>query len=116
MDVVIHGDPIRVRRPVTMVLEDKGGAHVSIVVGIADMPPFRHDETFEGSRTVVVPFDQAGTYECNVLIAAYKYKALGPTYDASVTVNGVLVASAVGSIESSESSDFGFAIFSMDVT
>jgi len=117
MDVEVADSPIEVTGPnLKIVLNDDGGAHVSLVLAIAKLPPIRHDETYEGSRTELIKDLKEGSYPCKVMIAAYKYKAVGPTYDASIRINNKVVARAEGAIKKGEWSDFGYGAFTLEVS
>ena len=116
MNVNIGGPSISVDGPeVTFVLEDQGGAHVSITLYIKGFPPIRHDETATGARGVTLNLAK-GTYPCRVLIAAYKYQALGPTYATTITADGTPLAWAEGTVPQNEASDFGFNKFDLVVS
>ena len=108
MDVRTPGPSIALEGPeVTFVLEDQGGAHVSITLSIKGFAPIRHDETYQGARGTTIRM-APGRYPASVLIAAYRYGALGPTYATTITADGTPLASAEGEVPQSEASDFGF--------
>lgn len=104
---VDHGD-------VLFVLEDMGGAHVSITLTLPGRPPIVHEETYQGAREAIVNLDP-GTYHCMVMIAAFKYGALNAHYDTTVTANASLIAAAKGDVPQDEQSDMDFKKFDLVV-
>jgi hypothetical protein len=108
--------PLTVSGPeVTFVLEDKGSAHVSIILSIEGFPPIEHDETYKGAKTTTLQLTK-GTYACNLYVAAYKYGALGPAYDTRALADGVLLAAAKGAIAKADASDRDWSDFDLVVT
>jgi hypothetical protein len=116
MITVNAASSIAVQGPdVTFVLEDLGGAHVSITLYIKGFEPIRHDETYQGARGSTINITP-GTYPSSLLIGAYKYGALGPGYETSITADGTTIATAQGFVPPSKDADFGFKQFDLVVT
>jgi len=115
VEINIDPDPVNARGPdITFVLGDKGSAHVSLTLSIPGVGRIEHDETFEGSLTRTLPIN-AGSYDCTLIIAAFRTGAFGPVYDSSLAVAGGQVASAKGSIPTDKDSDFAFKHFTLIV-
>jgi len=109
--ISINSNPAQVNGPVVQLeLADSGSAHVSFTIFIQGVTPtpLQWDETFVGSKTFSLPM-QAGTYKCDILIAAFTTNnALGPVYRSDIRLNGTPFASTKGRIPKKDSSDFGF--------
>ena len=116
MQVHIPVESIAVPGPnVTFSLDDNGGAHVKIVLSIEGRAPLQHDQTYQGAMSATLPLEKGKTYNCSVLIAAFKYGALNAHYDSSISANDIVLAFARGDLPPGEMSDFGFARFRVTV-
>ena len=100
---------------VVFVLEDTGGALVSILVLIKGQPSIRHEEPDEdaGGDTRSL---QPGTYECGIQISAFREGALGITYRTVASADGEVFASAEGVVPKDPGAAFGFRKFTLVVT
>ncbi len=115
MEINTSNSPVAVPKGnVVFVLDDKGGAHVKLILSIKGMAPLEHDETFQGSKTTMLQLD-IGTYDCSVMIAAFKYGALNAHYDSRISANGISIATAKGNILQGDASDIGFKRFQLTV-
>jgi hypothetical protein len=115
MEIKTSNSPVIVPKGnVVFVLDDRGGAHVKLILSIKGKEPLQHDETFQGSKTTLLVLD-VGTYDCGVMIAAFKYGALNRHYDSNITANGISLANAKGDIPQTDASDFGFKRFVLTV-
>ena len=82
---------------VLFVLGDTGQANVMINVTLSDGTHihFPDGSGTQTSRTSVLP---PGDYDCAILVAAFSHGAFGTSYNASVSIGGKKVASAVGNV------------------
>jgi hypothetical protein len=114
MDLKILEPHINAGPALTLVLDDRGSAHVSLSLSIGGALRLVHEETYSGSRTASVTV-APGSYDCSVVVSAYRAGALGPSYDSSVRINSVLVAAATGAIAQDADSDHAFQHFSLTI-
>lgn len=101
---------------VVFVLEDTGGALVSILVLIKGEPPIRHrepDQDAGGDTRTLAP----GTYDCGIQISAFRGEgAFGTTYQTVASVDGEVFATAQGVVPKDPGAAFGFKKFKLVVT
>jgi hypothetical protein len=95
-------------------LGDSGNAHVDLTLAIQGQMPIVNHFTYQGQQTTTLSLTN-GTYICTLVIQAFSYGALGPAYDSVLLVNGQLVASAKGAIPPGQTSDVGYATFTLIV-
>jgi len=116
MKIKLAKAPIRATGPaVEFVLDDRGGALVSITLSIKGFPPIEHEKTHRGPKKEPLTMP-AGTYACKILVAAFKYGALNARYDTTVTANGSLIASTKGDIPKAEESAMEYEKFRLVVS
>jgi hypothetical protein len=103
VEIQISNSPLDVERGDTaFVLDDKGSAMTTLILTVPGFEPIQHNEAHKGSLTKVLKLPK-GTYRCNIYIASYRYGSVGPTYRATVAVDGTTVATAQGSIDKDDS-------------
>ena len=82
---------------VLFVLGDTGQANVLINVALSDGTHihFPDGSGVQTSRATVLP---AGDYDCAVNVVAFSHGAFGSSFDASVSIGGKKIATAVGEV------------------
>lgn len=115
LTVPLQNATMHTSNPIIVMLDDKGGAFVSLTLAIGDIKPIKHDESFDGSRKTTFSVNK-GTYDCTAVISAYRSGSLGPSYDSRILINGNYVVSASGAVPQTANSDHGFVHFTLVVS
>jgi hypothetical protein len=103
-------------QPLIVTLNDSSGAHVVVIAYIAGLPPINHPFIYgQGSLQFPIPALASGTYACAFSIQVFLSDAVTGTYDDQMLVNGVLAATANGSLGAGATSDSGYGLFNLVV-
>jgi hypothetical protein len=94
----VVGGVFQVSGPIVVFdLTDTGQADVVVVVALADGTKMSFPDD-SGAVTRVSTSLPPGKVVCTVLVAAFTHGAFGSTYNASVSIGGHVVATAVGTV------------------
>lgn len=118
MVINIPSATVNASNPLKIVLDDRGKALVAIKLVIEGTgKEFYHDKTMEGPLKPRAFSLDPGTYDCNVTVGAFRSKkALGSSYDTSVTINDQVVASTKSTIPDDQASEMDYEEFTLVVT
>lgn len=106
MNIKIQNSPLALQAgDIPFAMQDQGTALVTMILMIEGKEPIQFDAVNKGKKEDVVRLAGGKTYKCNLYIAAYRYGAYGPVYDAELKVNGVTIATANGSVPKKQPSD-----------
>jgi len=113
----LDGDGVLVVKgpQVPVILNDAGGANVTVNFSISDGTHFHFPDggPLKTEKTTVLP---KGDFNCVVLVAAFNHGTFGSTYDSSVTIAGKVVATAKGTVSKADEFDSDIQAFVLKVS
>jgi hypothetical protein len=98
----------------TVNIVDSGSAHDVVIVKIRSIFRLTYEEQFTGRTSKCIPVT-SGTYPCTVALVSTRTGALGLVSNSEVSINGIQVASASGSIQNGDDGDAGIVSFQITI-
>jgi hypothetical protein len=95
-------------------LADKSGCHVDAILAFPGLEPVFHRFSVADASVLKATYKlPAGQHNCALTVLGYSYGTLSRGYDVGLTINGVAIAKAKGTLPKDPGYDFGSGQFTV---